>query len=215
MIYKLTDPNNKYYSKALHKEISADKRAIKDPQWPPDLDLHPKILSYYNKLSTGSSSSSEFDWYKVFPQKSYSECLTLGSQSGRHERYLLEKNIVNRFDSIVLSLPQSNNLLTREIDVNFIVKDLNFICLPENKYDLIFCNGVLHHIVNLEQLLFEISKTLKEDGLFVCTEFIGENKWQWRDEKIKIINSLLSKKYGSVIKFNAYSKPEIQRYQNC
>lgn len=209
MEFVISDPNNKYYSKALNKEINADKRSIQDPQWPPDIDLHPKILSYYNKMTVGSDSNSEFEWYKIFSDKSYQMCLTLGSQSGRHERYLLHKKIVKRFDSIVLSPPQ-NNSLAKEIDINFIEGDLNFIQLPKDKYDFIFCNGVLHHIINLEHLLSEINKSLTKNGLFVCNEFVGENKWQWTDEKLNKINTIISENYGDAVKFTEYSKPDIK-----
>ena len=167
MTFAIENPGNKYYRKALSKEILADQRACKrEPQWPPARELHPKILSYYNQITTGNDSNSEFDWYKCFSKQTYTDCLTLGSQSGRHERYLFKNKIVENFDSIVLSPPSTTNTFAEQSNTAFIIGDLNFVNLPENKYDLIFCNGVLHHIINLEHLLAQINRSLKDDGIF-------------------------------------------------
>jgi len=82
-------------------------------------------------------------------------------------------------------------------------QDLNFIKLEENEYDLIFCANVLHHIINLEHVLLELNKSLKKDGVILIDDFVGEQRFQFSEQRISLINSiglLCNKKYG--IKFN-------------
>jgi len=69
----------------------------------------------------------------------------------------------------------------------FINGDLNFIKLPENEYDIVYCHGVLHHIINLEYLLEQLYKTLKPHGVLVVYEFVGESKWQWSEKRLQVI----------------------------
>jgi SAM-dependent methyltransferase len=104
---------------------------------------------------------------------------------------------------------KSLNCLKRSLSPNLLkkshiqIQDLNFISLKENEYDFIFCANVLHHIINLEHLLLELNKSLKKDGIIIIDDFIGENKFQFSDERISLINSaglLANKKYG--IKYN-------------
>jgi len=207
-MHLVKNSTNRYYRNALLKEITIDNNS-KNPQWPPDMDLHPKILCYHNEILFKSDKADEFSWYKIFSQKTYENCLTLGTQNGRHERYLLENKIVKRWDSIVLAKPLSTNLSFNNETLNYTISDLNFSKLPENKYDLIFCHGLLHHIINLEHLLFEINKSLRRDGIFVCSEYIGENKWQWSDYKLELLNTLISEKYSNLINLTKFCRPAI------
>lgn len=96
----------------------------------------------------------------------------------------------------------------------FINGDLNFIKLPENEYDIVYCHGVLHHIINLEYLLEQLYKTLKPHGVLVVYEFVGESKWQWSEKRLqvirkKIINRLDNKYKG--ISLNVKSIPMMNR----
>ena len=51
--------------------------------------------------------------------------------------------------------------------INTIQGDLNFVELPTNTYDFILCHGILHHLINLEHILYQINKSLKPNGLFL------------------------------------------------
>jgi SAM-dependent methyltransferase len=73
--------------------------------------------------------------------------------------------------------------------VSIINGDLNFITLKENSYDFIICRNVLHHIINLEECLFELTKSLTSNGILVIDDFIGENKFQRTEERMQAISN--------------------------
>lgn len=45
----------------------------------------------------------------------------------------------------------------------------NFIPLPDNSQDVVYCISVLEHIPNFEQTISEIARILKSDGKFILT----------------------------------------------
>ena len=204
----ISDQKNKYYQEALKKEISAMEPSIV-PKWPPSIDLHPIVISYINKLITGIPSSDEMAWIDMLVTKfkAVEKGLSLGTGTGRHERAFLEKGFVERFDTIDLS--QTCDKLLKGFSSKNIIGDLNFIQLPEKEYPLVMGCGVLHHTINLEHLLFQVNRTLTDDGLFIVFEYVGENKWQWEDSKMKIMNTRLMDKFGSKYPKFKITKPPL------
>ena len=198
MEFVIANPKNKYYQEALKKEIRCMNGVV--PQWPPSIDLHPIVNSYNNQEIMGSKSSGETNWYNIVTTRfeAVEKGLSLGTGTGRHERVLLEKGFLKKWNCIDLSTT-SRELLQADTQKNNVVEtnDLNFIQLPDKEYPIVFCHGILHHIINLEHLLFEINRTLTDDGLFIVSEYVGEDKWQWEDEKLQIINTKLLNKFGS------------------
>ena len=67
--------------------------------------------------------------------------------------------------------------------VRFIRADLNFAHLPTERYDVIWSSGCLHHLVNLEHLMDQVSRALRPGGLFAFHDYVGENRFHfdlWR-----------------------------------
>ena len=122
--------------------------------------------------------------------------LSLGSGSGQIEKAFVERGFVKKFDTI--DITHDNHLNG--------VNDLNFIHLPSNKYDFILCKSILHHIINLEHLFFQVNKALTNDGILVVKEFCGESKSQWSNKKIKILNRKIKNKFGQKYPFLKIAK---------
>jgi ubiquinone/menaquinone biosynthesis C-methylase UbiE len=71
-----------------------------------------------------------------------------------------------------------NSLKT--IDYGFRIKgDLQRIPLKSNKYDKIYCIGVIHHLPNMELAVSEINRVLKRNGLF-CMGVYNNTTFQAR-----------------------------------
>ena len=105
------------------------------------------------------------------------------------EHNLLKYDVVKNLETLdIVETPNSDKHL---------VGDLNFMKLPKERYDIIICKGSLHHIINLEHLLNQVNKSSKKDGFFVLLEYVGENKWQWSDDKIKFINNQFRKEFST------------------
>lgn len=86
--------------------------------------------------------------------------------------------------------------ITDNLDLNHIMEykrmDLNVDPLPdENIYDLIFANGTIHHIRELESLFVGLNGALREDGLFIMKEYVGPSCLQFTEKQIQLANRLL------------------------
>lgn len=60
--------------------------------------------------------------------------------------------------------------------VRFLVKDLNTVTLPKQRYSCVVAHDVLHHILNLDHLLDEVKKTLRPGGLVLVMDYAGMGK---------------------------------------
>jgi ubiquinone/menaquinone biosynthesis C-methylase UbiE len=61
----------------------------------------------------------------------------------------------------------------------------------EDHFDILLSTGALHHVTQLETLLSRLSRMLDPDGYFVVLEYVGPNRFQWRDPQLSVINGLL------------------------
>jgi len=77
--------------------------------------------------------------------------------------------------------------------VKTVIVDLNFIELPKETFDLVFVWESMHHVINIEYLLFQIALSLKTDGILIIRDFMGETRWQWGSIKRKSLNNLIRK----------------------
>jgi SAM-dependent methyltransferase len=75
--------------------------------------------------------------------------------------------------------------------VRFIRTDLNFARLPENRYDVIWSSGCLHHIIELEHLFAEVERALRPGGLFAIRDYVGERRMQFAPARLARINAVL------------------------
>jgi len=62
---------------------------------------------------------------------------------------------------------------------------------------LILCHGVLHHLIKLEHVLYQINRALKSNGLFLVYEYIGESRWQFDEERLEFL-----RRHFTGIRFN-------------
>ncbi len=65
-----------------------------------------------------------------------------------------------------------------KLNIKFICKDINYLNFKdEQKFDVIFCVGLIHHISwdELDVLLENSKRWLKEGGYFIITEFSNHN----------------------------------------
>lgn len=82
----------------------------------------------------------------------------------------------------------------REIaDTSIICGDANEIKLPENEFDVAICVSGLHHIVELEHLISQLSKSLKPNGEFWSIgEYVGRNNARLWPESYDIADQIFS-----------------------
>lgn len=177
--------NNRLYNRALKREIYVWRSNNNEA----DLDAVEFLKQniFYKDIEIEIIRNR--DWLEFISLLgSFNKGLILGGGNAKFETYLLSKGTVKTFENldIVFKKGQTDNKLN-------LFADLNFVTLKENTYDIIIAKSILHHIINLEHLLTEVNRALKQDGIFVLLEYIGESKQQWRNDKIVFINDLLKK----------------------
>ena len=91
----------------------------------------------------------------------------------------LSNELVKKAKSRASSLGVSKIVSFKNVDINK--------SFASSKFDLIIANQVLHHIVNLEQLLDSCHASMKDDGLLMTRDMIGKNGHQcWPEAKIVV-----------------------------
>lgn len=177
--------NNKLYKRALIRESKVWEKASTKMNFE-SIEFLPHKFIFLNKtIEIGSNS----DWLDIISLVGYFEKgLILGGGNADFENYLIKKGTVLSFENMDIIFNRKDYINNTQV-----YADLNFVELKENYYDIIVAKSILHHIINLEHLLLQVNKSLKRDGIFVVVEYIGENKQQWRDNKIDFINKILMK----------------------
>jgi len=180
------------YKRALRREARCWSRG--DPistQW---FQEHPgRIVRYQNELVTGDPDKP---WFRLIENSGrFRRACSLGSGASLVERELMRLGAVDRWDLYDVSplvLFRAKLSMGRHWHrVTTHVADVNRVTLPRDTYDLILCNACLHHFVELEGILNEISNALKEDGLLAIWDFVGEKRLQWSEARIAFQQALL------------------------
>jgi 2-polyprenyl-3-methyl-5-hydroxy-6-metoxy-1,4-benzoquinol methylase len=122
--------------------------------------------------------------------------LTLGCGAGRLERALIGEGVCRSLHGIDIS--EKAITAAREIakeqnlPLTYEVADLNFVELPEKRFDLVTAQTSLHHVLFLERVAEQVWRSLKDSGYLWIHDFIGETQWQYDRKRLSIANQLLA-----------------------
>lgn len=156
---------------------------------------------------------------KRFFKKPATLGLSLGCGYGVLEREAVKLGIAERFDAFDIS-PEAVEVAREEAErqgvadrIDYAAADLNAIELEPKRYGAVFAIQSLHHIEALEHLLDQIRGSLEPGGLFVVNEYVGPARFQFPDERLPLMNKLLSVLPESHRKSlrNGHVKTEVQR----
>ncbi len=148
------------------------------------------ILDYKARILGGKSHSKHYaDWLDSFIEEfgPREKCLSVGSGLGRVEKYLVDKGFTKTIEAVELCADVNEKNRIGEVGVNVVAGDFNFMELPSDSYDFILCHGVLHHLINLESVLFQLNQALKVNGIIMIYEYIGETRWQFSEERMGVL----------------------------
>lgn len=191
--------NSKCYKNTLRQEIEIGRQADEMSMQTNRINQS-EILAYKARILGNSNSYKEFaDWthFLISEYGPRQRCLSLGSGIGRVEKYLVSSHFTDKMETIELCANENESIRLKDTKINTISGDLNFIELPENSYDFVLCHGVLHHLINLEHVLSQINSSLKEDGIFLVYEYVGETRWQFTELRLHFLKNAFPN-----IKFN-------------
>lgn len=160
---------------------------------------HP-IIAVYIHSKIAPNSGGMMDWLQENYVKNglLERGLSLGCGMGAGDRQAIFSKVCRRLDGIDISSRSVEVARQRAQaegygkQMTYWVDDLNEIELPENKYDIVFAFGSLHHVEKLEHVCKQIQHTLKPNGLLFMNEYVGPDYFQWTDKQLDIINRVLS-----------------------
>jgi ubiquinone/menaquinone biosynthesis C-methylase UbiE len=186
---------------------------------------YPPFVDYAYTLVTGEPRATPSENIEGWTIRTFladrlpvENCLSLCCGFGHVERILAGFGTFRHCTGLDLSAGaiQEAQRLAREAGythIDYQTADLNTLELPAEKYDLIYANGALHHIQNLEHLVGQLYRSLKPGGIFVCNEYIGPNYQQISVRQQEIINAvihLIPPQYRSVTD-STYCPPFFQK----
>jgi SAM-dependent methyltransferase len=154
----------------------------------------PVVRRYLHVLATGDANC---DWlthvaYHRLPER-VPRTLVLGCGSGWLERALAKSPKFER----ILACDFAPDTVARAVGaaraegidrIEYRVLDLENDELPDGPFDAVIANDVLHHITGLESVYARIRGALAPDGRLIFNEYVGPNRFQYDEERVRLIN---------------------------
>ncbi len=160
---------------------------------------HPTLQRFHiNQLI---SANPDIDWltysFQNFIKEERERGLILGCGDGGLERHAAALGICREYDAIdisaeALAIAKAKAAESSLKNVNYRQGDLNLTTLEREKYDVVFSSMTLHHVENLKHLLGEVNNSLKSQGIFFVSEYVGPSRFQWTERQLTIMNDLLA-----------------------
>jgi len=148
-------------------------------------------------LNADLTGDPDLHWFEDLQRRGpFGSVAELGANSGWLESRWLEAGASEMLDVYELSegvLAKTRARLGERLlpRVRLIQTDLNHAELPRAHYDLIWCAGVLHHLVGLEHVFEQIVQALKPGGTLAFFEYVGEKRLQYEPERVRLCEEAL------------------------
>lgn len=180
------------YEDALQREGTAWSMHLSDPARPARLEADQRAAAELGIGRQRLSLIALLNELDVKPEL----CLSIGCGEGRLERALFARGVVGHFDAVDIA-DDALEVARREaaklgMSASYWKSDLNFVELPRERYDLIFAQTSLHHVLRLEHVVDEMAKALKPDGYVWVHDYVGEPQFQWLPARMTIVNAILA-----------------------
>lgn len=154
------------------------------------------VLMHLNERATGDPAR---DWLSSWAHRWFAgdalRVLVLGCGEGWLERAVAQWPFVARIDAVDFAEEAVARAreTARGIDkIHYGVVDLNRDQLPPDTYDVVVAHSVLHHVENLEHAYAQLEQTMRAGGTLIVNEYVGPNRFQYSDDVLTIINTLLA-----------------------
>lgn len=164
----------------------------------------PSVVERWNFIISGDKTMNYRDHVqqRYLHGKKGLRALVLGCGAGEKTVLWARLGIFERIDAYDMSDARIKRakILAKKNNVCHIV---NFNCgdvrkLTKGAYDLVIVENALHHFSPVEEILNNVHAMIKDDGLFIIDEFVGQDRFQWTKRQIDAVNGclmLLPEKY--------------------
>ncbi len=154
------------------------------------------VLMHLNERATGDPAR---DWLSSWAHRWFAgdhlRVLVLGCGEGWLERAVAQWPFVAHIDAVDFAehaVARAREAARGIPKIRYGVVDLNRDELPRDTYDVVVAHSVLHHVENLEHAYAQIERTMKPDATLILNEYAGPPRFQYSDDVLAIINTLLA-----------------------
>lgn len=163
---------------------------------------YPLIRSRSSKLIFGESDASRKDWCEFWTVEKYlkaiipaKKCLSICCGFGEVERTLARLSVAEEIIGIDIApgaIEQARERARNEgfNNITYHVADINQEDLPAEEYEIIWANGALHHLRDLDKVVERLTSALKPGGILVSNEYVGPNYQQLTVRQQEIVNAV-------------------------
>ena len=161
----------------------------------------PAIQRYLNERATGRA---DVEWHETISDYgAFERGCVLGAGPGHVEEHLLGRHPglhLSVFDISGEALARVGARLQASFPgrLETCQKDLNFVTLRPDSYDLVVANSCIHHLLNLEHVAFQVNRALTTDGYFFMQDTVGESYFQFSEEKKRLFKAFVLATQGKL-----------------
>lgn len=193
----MTDPDRQeelHRTKTFWDDYQAEGESAEGTSWWDS----PIIVRECQRRISGDAAMDIYRFFKKCLQgRSLETGISICSGSGEFERTLMDNGLCRRMDAYELSEKrvESGRKMAEKhgYNIRFYQEDVNQAVFRPDYYDVFFSWSALHHIKNLEGVIYNARRCLKKKGVLVAQEYIGPNRFQWTHKQLEILNRVLKR----------------------
>lgn len=155
-----------------------------------------------HRLNRKVSADSDIDWLDYTLRRYFADslplarCYSLGCGHGEVERRLARLGafaICEASDISADAIAAAQRMANAEgLDcIHYTVSDANTLSLAPQTYDAIWARASVHHFEQLEHVFMQVAGALAPGGLFILSEYIGPNRFQFPSVQRQAIQACL------------------------
>lgn len=125
----------------------------------------------------------------------FEKCLSICCGFGNIERTLSKLHVAKKIigtDIAPGAIAEARKRATAENldNIEYFVADLNKVDLPASEYDLVWANGALHHIADLEGVISKLHRVIQNGGYLISNEYVGPRYQQIPARQQELVNAV-------------------------
>lgn len=76
------------------------------------------------------------------------------------------------------------------LNMEFVEADLNVVDLPAGEFDIVYCAASLHHLIELERLAEQMTKTLRPGGVLITVDVVTQNGYLMWPQTREVVHAI-------------------------
>lgn len=187
---------DKYWSEHW-SECDSKNASARDGWW-----KSPHIVRHVNKTICGeelegwNAGPMKLLRQALSPDNTVEEALSVGCGLAHKEMDLLQEGLVQHFTCFDLS-EEAIKIAKKHAEekglsdrILLLKEDFFASEYANKKYDMVFWDNSLHHMMNAVYAIEKSYDVLNKGGIFFCHDYVGKSRFQFSDMEMAIINGV-------------------------